>query len=339
MSCVSLPRHTLKDGTRVSVRPIEREDRDLLRAAFARLSPESRYRRFFTNVASLSERDLDYLTDVDHHRHEALVAIEPGTFEGVGVARFIRTDEGQAELAVTVVDDWQGRGVGGVLLDALADRAREEGIRRFTATVLATNEEARALVSRLGVTHHSYQGTEVILEIDLPEKAGAGERLMELLRALGNGTVSSGRTLVRRTSSLPEVLIDPRGTPIENPSNVIVVGTDEVDSGNGTLRCAAALARVSGATLVIVSAHGGGDRIEAVAALEACASPLREDGLDVRVEVRDGVPAPVLLEAATDVAARLVVVGAGRGGVARRVLGTVADSVANAAICNVLIVR
>jgi RimJ/RimL family protein N-acetyltransferase/nucleotide-binding universal stress UspA family protein len=333
-------RHTLKDGTRVSVRPLERGDRDLLRAAFARLSPESRYRRFFTNVASLSERDLDYLTDIDHHRHEALVAIEPGTSEGLGVARFIRTDEGQAELAVTVVDDWQGKGVGGVLLDALADRAREEGIGRFTATVLASNEEARALISRLGVAHRSLQGSEMILEIDLPEKAGAGERLMDLLRALGNGTVSSGRTLVRRTSSLPEALIDPRRTPIENPSNVIVVGTDGVDSGNGTVRCAAALARASGATLVIVSAQVAGHAYaETMAALEACASPLREDGLDVRVDVREGAPAPVLLEAATGAASRLVVVGAGRGGVARRVLGTVADSVANAAICNVLIVR
>jgi nucleotide-binding universal stress UspA family protein len=335
-----IARSTLKDGTRVIVRPITGDDRDLLRAAFARLSPESRYRRFFTNVSSLSERDLDYFTDIDHHRHEALVALEPGTSEGLGVARFIRTDEGQAELAVTVVDDWQGRGVGGVLLDALADRAREEGIQRFTATILATNEEAQALVGRLGVTHSTFHGSEVILEIDLPEKAGAGEKLMDLLRALGSGTVSSGRTLVRRTSSLPEVLIDPRLRAIENPGNVIVIGTDGVTSANGTLRCAVGLARVSGATLVIVCAHAAGDDQAAVAAaLEACSRPLRADGLEVRVEVREGAPAPVLLEAATDAAARLIVVGAGRGGVARRVLGTVADSVANAAICDVLIVR
>jgi nucleotide-binding universal stress UspA family protein/RimJ/RimL family protein N-acetyltransferase len=330
----------LKDGTRVTVRPIRRDDRELLRTAFARLSPESRYRRFFTNVASLSERDLDYLTDVDHHRHEALVAIEPGTSEGLGVARFIRTDEGQAELAVTVVDDWQGRGVGGVLLDALADRARAEGIRRFTATVLTSNEEARALVGRLGVTHRTYQGSELILEIDLPEKAGAGERLMDLLRALGNGTVSSGRTLVRRTSSLPELLIDPRRRPIENPRNVIVTGTVGVASANGTLRCAAELARVSGATLVVVCAHAASDdAAEVAAALDAYSRPLRQDGLEVRVEVREGAPAAVLLEVATDAAARLIVIGAGRAGVARRMLGTVADSVANAAICDVLIVR
>jgi nucleotide-binding universal stress UspA family protein len=100
------------------------------------------------------------------------------------------------------------------------------------------------------------------------------------------------------------------------------------------------MARASGAALVIVAAHAAGDDpADVAAALEACSRPLREDGLDVRVEVRAGAPAAVLLGAATDAEARLIVVGAGRTGVARRMLGTVADSVANAAICNVLIVR
>jgi nucleotide-binding universal stress UspA family protein len=89
-----------------------------------------------------------------------------------------------------------------------------------------------------------------------------------------------------------------------------------------------------------VCAHAASDdAAEVAAALDAYSRPLRQDGLEVRVEVREGAPAAVLLEVATDAAARLIVIGAGRAGVARRMLGTVADSVANAAICNVLIVR
>jgi nucleotide-binding universal stress UspA family protein/RimJ/RimL family protein N-acetyltransferase len=324
------------------VRPIAPDDRDLILAAFDRLSPESRYRRFFTNVGSLSDRDLDYLTDVDHHRHEALLALDEGGREGIGVARFILTDEAQAELAVTVVDDWQGRGVGGLLLDALADRAREEGIRRFTATVLTDNDQARALISRLGVTRRTFQAGETLLEIELPDKPGAGEKLMDLLRAMGAGTVSSGRTIVRRTSSLPDVLIDPRREPVDAPLNVIVVGTDGTAAGDATVRCAAGLAAAAGARLVIVCAHAGsspdGQRATE-GAIDAVARPLRREGLDVEIDVRAGAPAPVVLDAAIDASARLIVVGAGRGGLARRLLGTVADSVANAAICDVLIVR
>ena len=84
---------TLRDGSTVHLREVLPTDRRAIQEGFEALSPESRYRRFFTNVSSLSERDLEYFTDIDHHRHEALVALEPGTSEGLGVARFIRTDE------------------------------------------------------------------------------------------------------------------------------------------------------------------------------------------------------------------------------------------------------
>jgi acetyltransferase len=81
----------LRDGTRVLIRPIEPEDRTALAEGFQHLSPESRYRRFFAPVIGLSEGDLDYLTRVDHHAHEALVAVEETTGEGVGVARYVQT--------------------------------------------------------------------------------------------------------------------------------------------------------------------------------------------------------------------------------------------------------
>ena len=115
----------LRDGSRVVIRPIEPDDRAALVAGFERLSAESRYRRFFGPITHLSERDLDYLTRVDHHDHEALVAFEDGTGDGVGVARYVRTGPDVAEPAIVVADDWHGRGAGSRLLDALVKRAQE----------------------------------------------------------------------------------------------------------------------------------------------------------------------------------------------------------------------
>jgi len=137
-----------------------------------RLTPESRYRRFFSPMPELSARQLRYLTEVDHRIHEALVAIDPSTGEGIGVARFIRspTDPRIAEVAVAVVDNWQGRGVGTALLEALAVRGREEGVERFTASVLARNSTMLELLRQLGdTTVLDRAGAVVDLQIELPE--------------------------------------------------------------------------------------------------------------------------------------------------------------------------
>ena len=101
----------LRSGSRVLIRPIRPEDKKALIDGLHRLTPESRYRRFFSLMPELSARQLRYLTEVDHRTHEALVATDPSTGDGIGVARFIRstTDSRVAEVAVAVVDDWQGR--------------------------------------------------------------------------------------------------------------------------------------------------------------------------------------------------------------------------------------
>src|SRR5919107_1663133 len=130
MGRVSESRLTLRDGTRVRVRPIEPEDRAALVAAFERLSPETRYRRFFGPVNELSRRALDHLTVVDHADHEALVALDEEDAI-VGVARYVRIGEGEAEPAIVIADDWQGRGLGSRLLALLVERARAERIERF----------------------------------------------------------------------------------------------------------------------------------------------------------------------------------------------------------------
>jgi GNAT superfamily N-acetyltransferase len=135
----------LRDGTRIKIRPLEPSDREALARGFARLSPASRRLRFFTTIEALSASQLDYLTNVDHENHDAVAAVlvdergEEG--EGVGVGRWIRlSDEPtKAEIAVTVLDEYQGRGVGTLLLGKLAERAMERGVETLFARVLWTN--------------------------------------------------------------------------------------------------------------------------------------------------------------------------------------------------------
>ena len=175
----------LRDGDPILVRPIRPEDRDELAEGIQRLSPESRYRRFFSPTSELSQSQLRYLTEVDHHDHEALVAIEPETGEGIGVARFVRSPEDpeRAEVAVAVADSWQGRGAGTVLLYRLTERARHEGIRRFSAEILAENRPMLDLIDDLGavrVTDRDHGSIQV--EVALPPE-GIGAALRETLRA------------------------------------------------------------------------------------------------------------------------------------------------------------
>jgi RimJ/RimL family protein N-acetyltransferase len=188
----------LRDGSTVEIRPIEPDDAEGLRQTFDRLSEESRYRRFLTPMPHLNTTLLLYLTDVDHHDHEALVAIDPASDEGVGVARFVRDDGDDriAEAAVTVADDWQGRGLGTLLLEALAVRAREEEIERFTALMLAENETMRDVLEQLGPTRRveEHEGA-VEIDVELPAD-GVGPHLKALLTAAA--TNEDGPAAVRR---------------------------------------------------------------------------------------------------------------------------------------------
>jgi RimJ/RimL family protein N-acetyltransferase len=138
----------LLDGSRVLIRQVQSADAPLLADGFARLSADSRWMRFLTPKKELSPAELRYFTDLDHHDHEALGALDNGDGRGVGIARFIRhaDDPYAADIAVTIVDDWQGRGLGRELMARLSDRAREEGIRRFTALVAAENEAVAGLL-------------------------------------------------------------------------------------------------------------------------------------------------------------------------------------------------
>ena len=155
------------------MRPIEPDDRAMLAAAHVRLSPESQHRRYLSAKPRLSRHELDYLTRIDHRAHEAIVAIDPASGDGVGVARYVRTAPGVAEPAFVIAEEWRGRGLAGRLLEALADRAQEEAIQRFEAPVLATNREAIGLLARLGKTTYRSRGREVDVHVELSANVAA----------------------------------------------------------------------------------------------------------------------------------------------------------------------
>jgi RimJ/RimL family protein N-acetyltransferase len=142
----------LRDGTNVEIRPIRPDDRQRLRAAYERLSPASKYRRFLAPKPHLSSRDVDYLVAIDGADHVALVATLAEDPERiVGVGRFVRLPEAPdaAEVAVVVGDTIQGEGLGGELLDRLALEARARGIGKLRATMLADNAAAHGLLHHL----------------------------------------------------------------------------------------------------------------------------------------------------------------------------------------------
>lgn len=145
-------RLTLRDGLAVDVRPLERGDREGLAAAVRRLSDQTRYLRFAAAKPRLTNRELDFLIDVDHHRHEAIVAIDPATARGVALVRYVQVpgEPHVAEIAATVTDEWQGRGLGTALLAQLAARARDEGYSTFRASVLASNHRSIAMLLAAG---------------------------------------------------------------------------------------------------------------------------------------------------------------------------------------------
>lgn len=154
-------RIVLRDGGVVEVRPLERRDRAGLAVAVGQLSPRSQYLRFAATKPRLTERELDRLTDVDHHGHEALVAIDPGSGRGVAVVRYAQVpgEPGVVEIAATVIDDWQGRGVGTALMAQIVERARDEGHVALRANVLAENGSSIAMLRRAGFTYRPGDGT------------------------------------------------------------------------------------------------------------------------------------------------------------------------------------
>jgi RimJ/RimL family protein N-acetyltransferase len=168
----------------VLVRPIEPTDRDALADAFEMLSADSRMHRFLGPKRRLSDRELSYLTEVDHVTHEALVALD-GRDHIVGIARYAArpsSSRESAELAVVVLDGWQCRGIASTLAARLVGRARGNGFSTLTATTFGDNMAARSVLGRLGFRPIGSADGIVAYQLDLhvPVTSAPSTRLARL---------------------------------------------------------------------------------------------------------------------------------------------------------------
>jgi len=188
----------LRDGTDAFVLPLQRTDRATLAAEFETLAPESRRRRFLAPVMHLSDAMLKHLVDdVDGIDHVALVlCVEttPDVYDPVALARIVRYGDvpDAADLAVTVKDAWQGRGIATVLLEVLM-RGRPAGVDRIVTEVFDDNGASLRMLRHLGHTTVEHLGSgisEVVVDlnappgpaVDTPPAAGCGEMRAPVLR-------------------------------------------------------------------------------------------------------------------------------------------------------------
>ena len=165
-------RHVLDDGGEVLIRPLVYGDRFELAAGFTELSLRSRQLRFFQPPETLGVDELEYLTNVDYQNHFALAALLLGgpAPKGIAVGRYLRdpTDPTTAEVAVTVMDEHQRRGVGTLLTRALSEVAAERGVRRFVSYVQWSNDLAVDGLTREGARVIPAEPGIARIEIDLP---------------------------------------------------------------------------------------------------------------------------------------------------------------------------
>lgn len=166
--------HThLNDGTPVCIRRVRREDEQRLKDGIARLSPQSRYLRFFSGMREAPPQVLRTLASPDGHDHLAWGALRSDRADtpALGVVHAFRDkeDEGAAEFSVAVVDEYHGRGLARLLTAVLLLDCARGGMDRFTVHVLPENRPALALARALGAQGVGYEGGVTVLEIDIAE--------------------------------------------------------------------------------------------------------------------------------------------------------------------------
>jgi GNAT superfamily N-acetyltransferase len=155
---------TLRDGRRVDIRALRRDDRAELLAAVGRTSLESLYRRFFHVKRGFTEQETAFFLDIDFVDHVALVAVveEASRPVIVGGARYIVLRSGKAEVALTVIDQYQGQGIGAALMRHLAGIARDAGLRELIADVLPGNDAMLKVFAKSGFPLRTKPESDVV---------------------------------------------------------------------------------------------------------------------------------------------------------------------------------
>jgi len=160
----------LDNGRPFEVRALRPTDETVLLAAVGRSSAQSLYRRFMGAKRDFSEKERDFFLNIDFVNHVALVATvkEAERVFIVAGGRYIVEKPGTAEIAFAVVDDYQGQGIGAVLLRHLATIARQAGLKEFTAEVLPDNTPMLKVFERSGLkvsTKRSADGVHAVLQL------------------------------------------------------------------------------------------------------------------------------------------------------------------------------
>jgi GNAT superfamily N-acetyltransferase len=185
----------LRDGTPVCIRAVRPDDRKLIAEGLDHLSPQSRYFRFLSGMKTIPEMLMQHLTVIDHHDHEAIGVLDTSTDQEVpaAIARYIRNpdERDKAEIAVTVVDDYQRRRLGMLLIAVMATLAQREGIKVLTAIVQRENRKMLSLLKLFDAqvvrdkTGEYGQGDVVALELPLHASVDdyADERVQQAMYA------------------------------------------------------------------------------------------------------------------------------------------------------------
>ena len=204
----------LPDGTRIRLRLIQALDKQRLAEGFQRLSPESRYRRCFSLKNALTLEELRFFTEMDGERHLAIGAIllnpDGSEGEGIGGARFIRlaAEADVAEFALAILDEWQGLGLGRMLLEHLAQAAAERGIERFRCYVMTENTQMRSLLRQVAwnIKYHSdgmvLAAEFPLLALEIEDQVGSQDGLYRMLTWASEGSLAAPLALVAISSQV-----------------------------------------------------------------------------------------------------------------------------------------
>jgi GNAT superfamily N-acetyltransferase len=188
----------LNDGALVRIRPIAPKDKQRLQEGWENLSERSRYLRFLHAKPSLSKSDLVYLTEIDYRDHFAWAAEALDTDDppGIGIARYIRdpTEPAVAEAAIAVVDSRQRQGLGRILLEALSDAARDNGIERFRAYVSLSNLQVLKALTAVGAIRGHTEDGMVSLDLALPATEFNQSAMYSALRTAAIDQAAGGHT-------------------------------------------------------------------------------------------------------------------------------------------------